>query len=186
MDLQIFHQNIIKDVKTEMMDEFDRNFERKAFFDQAWPKTSLINRKGSMMARTNNLRRGYQAKIQGEKIAFTNSMPYASIHNEGGEITVTAKMKRYFWAMYYQSIGSVKTSQSKTMGLHVKLNDKNRGIVIEAQQFKALAMMPIGKKIKIPSRRVIGNHPRIKEVISGVVDNHLKELNDIILNKLQP
>lgn len=183
MDLQIFHQNIIKDVKTELMDEFDRNFERKAFFDQAWPKTSLINRKGSMMARTNNLRRGYQAKIQGEKIAFTNSMPYASIHNEGGEITVTAKMKRYFWAMYYQATGGILYNVKTKAAAKTK---KNQALSIEARQFKALAMMPIGKKIKIPSRRVIGNHPRIKQVISGVVDNHLKELNDIILNKLKP
>lgn len=166
-----------------MMDEFDRNFERKAFFDQAWPKNSLINRKGSMMARTNNLRRGYQAKIQGEKIAFTNSMPYASIHNEGGEITVTAKMKRYFWAMYYQAAGGIIYNVKSKAAAKTK---NNRALSIEAEQFKALALMPIGKKIKIPSRRVIGPHPRIREVISGVVDNHLKELNDIILNKLKP
>ncbi|KMQ70323.1 hypothetical protein [Chryseobacterium koreense] len=183
MDLQTFHQNIIKDVKTEMMDEFDRNFERKAFFDQAWPKNSLINRKGSMMARTNNLRRGYQAKIQGEKIAFTNSMPYASIQNEGGEITVTAKMKRYFWAMYYQAAGGIVFNIKTKAAAKTK---KNRALSIEAEQFKALALMPIGKKIKIPSRRVIGPHPRVIEVISGVVNNHLTELNNIILNNLRP
>ena len=183
MDLQEFHRNIIKDVKTELMDEFDRNFERKAFFDQAWPKNTLINRKGSMMARTNNLRRGYQAKIQGEKIAFTNSMPYASIQNEGGEITVTAKMKRYFWAMYYQAAGGIVYNVKSKAAAKTK---KNTALSIEAEQFKALALMPIGKKIKIPSRRVIGPHPRVKEIISGVVDNHLKELNDIILNKLKP
>lgn len=183
MDLQQFHQNIIKDVKTELMDEFDRNHERKAFFDQKWPNNSLINRKGSMMARTNNLRRGWSAKIQGEKIAFSNSMAYASIQNEGGEITVTAKMKRYFWAMYYQASGSVTTTKVKGK---VSKSKKNTALSIEAQQFKALALMPIGKKIKIPSRRVIGPHPRIREIISGVVDSHLKELNDLILNKLKP
>ncbi|SEG39163.1 Phage virion morphogenesis family protein [Halpernia humi] len=182
MNLQQFHQNIIKDVKTELKDEFDRNFERKAFFDQAWPKTSLINRKGSMMARTNNLRRGYDAKIIGEKIAFTNSMPYASIHNEGGEITVTAKMKRYFWAMYYQATGGISYSIKTKAAAKTK---KNVALSLEAQQFKALALMPIGKKIKIPSRRVIGKHPRVTEVISGVVNNHLKDLNDIILNQLK-
>ena len=182
MDLQQFHNNVINDVRIEMKDEFDRNFERKAFFDQAWPKVSLINRKGSMMARTNNLRRGFQAKVQGEKIAFSNSLPYASIHNEGGEITVTKKMKSYFWAMYYKASGSVTTTKS---GKKSKTK-KNATLTIEAEQFKALALMPIGKKIKIPSRRMIGYHPRIREVIAGAVDNNLKELNDIILNKLKP
>ena len=183
MDLQEFHRNIINDVRIEMKDEFDRNFERKAFFDQAWPKTSLINRKGSMMARSNNLRRGFQAKIQGEKIAFSNSMPYASIHNEGGEITVTKKMKSYFWAMFYQASGGMSYSVKTKAPAKTK---KNVALSIEAQQFKALALMPIGKKIKIPSRRMIGDHPRIKQVISGVIDQNLKDLNDIILNKLKP
>lgn len=183
MDLQQFHQNIIKDVKTELAEEFDRNFERKAFFDQKWATTSLINRKGSMMARTNNLRRGYQAKIIGEKIAFTNSMPYASIQNEGGEITVTKKMKSYFWAMYYQATGGISYSIKTKAAAKTK---KNVALSLEAQQFKALALMPIGKKIKIPPRRVIGKHPRVNEIIAGVVNDHLSELNKIILNKLKP
>ena len=182
MDLKQFHQNIIKDVKTELAEEFDRNFERKAFFDQKWPGTKLINRKGSMMARTNNLRRGYIARIEGEKIAFTNSMPYAVIQNEGGEITVTAKMKKYFWAMYYQSIGgmtfSVKTKQPSK-------NKKNERLSIEAEQFRNMALMKVGAKIKIPSRRVIGDHPEVRKAVERVVGNHLKELNDIILKNIK-
>lgn len=183
MNIEDFHQNIIKDVKTELVDEFDRNFERKAFFDQAWPKTSLINRRGSMMARTNNLRRGYQAKIIGEKIAFTNSMPYASLHNEGGEITVTKKMKSYFWAMYYQASGGILYNIKTKAAAKTK---KNISLSIEAQQFKALALMPIGKKIKIPSRRVIGKHPRVDEIVSNVVHENLKDLNNIIIKILKP
>lgn len=30
----------IQDVAVELTDEFDRNFERKAFFDEAWPAES--------------------------------------------------------------------------------------------------------------------------------------------------
>lgn len=181
MDFKKFHQNIIKDVKTELAEEYDKNFERKAFFDQAWPKNTLINRKGSMMARTNNLRRGYIARIEGEKIAFTNSMPYAKIQNEGGEIEVTAKMKRYFWAMYYQSIGGM-TYSVKTKSL--AKNKKNERLSIEAAQFKNLALMPLGKKIKIPARRVIGNHPKIREAVERAMNSNLKELNDLIKNNL--
>lgn len=182
MNIQEFHQNIIKDVKTELMDEFDRNFERKAFFDKSWPQTKLINRKGSMMARTNNLRRGYRAKIQGEKIAFSNSLPYASIQNEGGEIIVTAKMKKYFWAMYYQAAGGITYNIKSREAAKTKRNER---LSIEARQFKALALMPIGKKITIPSRRVIGDHPKVKEIIQNIVGSHLPELNNIITNNLR-
>lgn len=182
MDLKEFHQNIIKDVKIEVMEEFDRNFERKAFFDKKWPSNILVNRKGSMMARSNNLRRGYRARIEGEKIAFSNSMPYASIQNEGGEITVTARMKKYFWAMYYQATGGI-TYNIKTKA--VAKTKKNAHLSIEAEQFKALALMPIGKKIKIRARRVIGPHPRINEIIQKVVDSHLPAMNDFINNNLK-
>lgn len=182
MDLETFHKNIINDVKTELAEEFDRNFERKAFFEQSWPKNTLINRRGSMMARTNNLRRSMRAKISGYQIAFSSSLPYASIQNEGGEITVTKKMKSYFWAMYYQAGGkilyNVKTKEmAKTKS--------NKALTIEAEQWKALALMPIGKKIKIPSRRFIGKHPRIKEIIEECVNNNLSDLNQFIKNNLK-
>lgn len=181
MDLNQFHKNLLNDTRIELTEEFDRNFERKAFFDIKWPNNKLINRRGSMMARSNNLRRGYRSRIEGEKIAFSNSMAYASIHNEGGEITVTAKMKRYFWAMFYQSTGGMK----KTKSGKVSKNKENTALSIEAQQWKAMALMPIGKKIKIPERRVIGKHPRILEVIENVVNNNLVDLNEILKNKLK-
>ena len=166
MYLNKFHQNILNDVRIELDDEFDRNFERKAFFDKPWVKTVLMNRRGSLMARNNNLRRSLQSKVDGDKIRYSSSLPYASIHNEGGEIKVTAKMKKYFWAKYYEAGGS---------------KSKN----IEASQFKALALMPIGKKMKIPERRFIGQHPRIREVIQEVVNDNLDDLNKIILNQLK-
>lgn len=182
MNLDQFHRNILNDVKTEVMDEFDRNFERKAFFDKTWPRNKLVNRRGSMMARSNNLRRGFRAKIEGEKIAFSNSMPYATIQNEGGEIIVTQKMKKYFWAMYYQAAGSIRVSSGSRRSVN---NTRNQRLSIEAEQFKAMALMPIGKKIKIPSRRVIGPHPKIKDTIERIVNSHLSELNDIIQNNLR-
>ena len=34
MDNDKFMQNVLKDIKVELDEEFDRNFERKAFFDR--------------------------------------------------------------------------------------------------------------------------------------------------------
>lgn len=163
MDLNQFLQNILNDLRIELKDEFDMNFQRKAFFDVSWKKTKLYNNRGSLMARTNNLRNSINAHIEGEKIVFTSSLPYASIQNEGGEITVTAKMKRYFWAKYI-------TSGKKG---------------IEAEQWKAMALKKLGSKIKIESRRFIGRHPRIQEVLQEVVNDNLQDLNNIIRQNLQ-
>ncbi len=89
MDLIQWVQNIIKDVKTDLTDEFDRNFERKAFFDKKWKTNELPNKVGSLMMRSGNLRNSINSKIEGDRIIFSSSLPYASIQNEGGEITVT-------------------------------------------------------------------------------------------------
>lgn len=161
MDLQKFHQNILKDVKTELADEFDRNFQRKAFFDRSWPKNKLINRRGSQMARTNNLRRSLRANISGDRIVFSSSLPYASVQNEGGTVVVTAKMKRFFWAMYYQTAGKI----SKRKDGSTSNSKRNQGLTIEAMQWKNLALMKVGQTVKIPERRFIGEHPRIREVL---------------------
>lgn len=37
MDIKKFMQNTLNDLKTELTDEFDRNFQRKAFFDKYFP-----------------------------------------------------------------------------------------------------------------------------------------------------
>lgn len=163
MDINQFFQNVLNDFRIELKDEFDRNFERKAFFDQPWKKAKLYNNRGSLMARTNNLRTSINTHIEGNKIVFTSSLPYASIQNEGGEITVTAKMKRYFWAKYI-------TSGKKG---------------IEAEQWKAMALKKLGSKIKIESRRFIGKHPRIQETLQEVVNDNLIDLNNIIKQNLQ-
>lgn len=101
-----FFTDFIKDVKTDLMDEFDRNFERKAFFDQNWPREKYPNHTGSLLMRTGGLRRSIKAEIQGNTIRFSSSLPYAGIHNNGGTIVVTEKMKRYFWAMYLKASGA--------------------------------------------------------------------------------
>ena len=36
-------QKILNDLRVELSDEFDRNFQRKAFFDQSWPPRKMRN-----------------------------------------------------------------------------------------------------------------------------------------------
>lgn len=159
-----FLKQTLTDIKVKLGEEFDRNFERKAFFDEKWQHTKLHNRIGSLMIRRGNLRNSINADIQGNKIIFSSSLPYASIHNEGGELTVTTKMKKYFWAKHIEA--------------------KNTKNIIEAEQFKAMALKPIGSKIIIPKRQFIGNHPKVKEVVERAVNANLEELNKAIKQAL--
>lgn len=121
-----FLQNTLTDIKVKLTEVFDKNFERKAFFNEKWKNTKLRNNRGSLMIRSGKLRAAIQSKLTPTGIQFTSSMPYAEIHNKGGEITVTAKMKRFFWAMYYKALGATKTKTIKGDGYKVKINIRDK------------------------------------------------------------
>ncbi|AZI53890.1 hypothetical protein EIB75_10700 [Epilithonimonas vandammei] len=158
-----FYKQILNDVAVELTDEFDRNFERRAFFDKKWRQTKLINRRGSILQRSGRYRRSIQSRVGSHTVHWVSSAPYSSIQNEGGEIIVTDRMKKYFWAMY---IRAGKTG-------------------IEAEQFKAMALKPVGSKITIPERRVIGDHPEVKRAIERCADATFKEIEEFLKNQLK-
>lgn len=159
-------KNILTDIKVELSQEFDQNFERKAFFDEKW-KDRKRHGKGTLMVKSGKLRRSIRAKTDATSVTWTSSEPYAGIHNEGGEITVTKKMKRFFWAKYYELGGKIKYKKNGQMS---KTSTK---VSAEAEFYKALALKPVGSKISIPERRFIGNHPKVKETVQTVIKENL-------------
>jgi phage gpG-like protein len=179
LDFEKFFKAVLKDVKTDISDEFDRNFERKAFFDQKWPGAKYPTSRGSLMMRTGALRRGNQSRVQGNTIVFTNSQPASEIHNEGGSITVTAAMKKAFWAMYYKASGKVK---SKKNGTATRATQR---FIADAAFWKNMALMKVGSKINMPKRQFIGSHPQVDISVKRVVDSHIHIIEDQIENALK-
>lgn len=175
-------KNILADVRIDLTDEFDKNFERKAFFDKAWENTKIPNRKGSLMMRSGKLRRSVRSKQTNNDITWSSSLPYASLQNEGGEIIVTEKMKRFFWAMYYKATNAVRYDvKTKT----AVLDKRGMKLSQEAGIFRALALQKVGTKMKIKQRQFIGDHPQVRQRIEHVVDRNMKEIEKQIFNKLK-
>ena len=167
--MQNIIKNILTDVKVELSAEFDQNFTRKAFFDKKW-KDRKRQGKGTLLVATGKLRRSIRAKTSNTSVTWTSSEPYASIHNEGGEITVTMKMKRFFWAKYYELGGKIKYKKNGQMS---KTSSK---VSAEAEFYKALALKPVGSKITIPERRFIGNHPNISREVERICKANLNSI----------
>lgn len=93
----------LKDIGTKIGEEFDRNFEREAFFNEHWARRKYNDDESrGLLTRTGALRRSIKTETTGHSVVFSSDLPYAAIHNEGGAITVTRKMKRYFWYLYRQ------------------------------------------------------------------------------------
>lgn len=164
----------LQDMRVELMDEFDRNFERKAFFSRAWQRRAGAYRSDKpLLIDTGRLRRSIKAAVQGNSLSFTSTEPYAAIHNEGGVITVTKRMKGYFWFKYRQAVGAFARKKD---GSPAK-NKHNLTLTTQAEFYRAMALMKEGKKIRIPSRRFIGNAPEVEQIIRESVlralDEHL-------------
>jgi len=169
MDISELENKITRDLAVELADEFDQNFSRKAFFTEAWPATKLKSSRGSVMMRSGNLRRSIKYNVRDNQISFSSSLPYASVHNKGGEIVVTEKMKRFFWAMYYKAAGAVATKKD---GGESK-SKRNVNLTAEAAQWKALALMKVGHVIKIAKRQMVGDHPAVRAVVQSVIDENM-------------
>lgn len=177
------YQKILKDIKVELTEEFDRNFERKAFFtNPAWQATKLNIKKGSLMMRTGTLRNSIHSELIADGVKFSSSQPYANLHNEGGTLTVTAKMKKFFWAKYYNAYGGITYSIKTKEANNTK---RNKMLTEEAEYWKAMALMKIGTKITIPERRFIGDHPQVQIMIKQVVDDNMKALEQYLNNTLK-
>lgn len=159
---------LLKDIKVELDDEFDRNFERKAFFTTAW-KPAKHNTIGSLMMRTGALRKSLHSSIiNNNAIKWTSTLAYANIHNSGGTITVTAKMKGFFWYRYRLASGN---------------NIKN--INAEAAFWKAMALKRVGSVIKIEKRQFIGEHPLVHQAVKKTTDNWFNtDVKEFVSNNL--
>lgn len=148
---QLFNQ-LLKDIKVELDDEFDRSFERKAFFNIGW-KPAIHNTIGSLLMRTGALRGSLRSEVMGNAIRWESSLPYADVQNSGGTITVTQKMKGFFWYRY-------------RMVTNGKKDHKNA----EALFWKAMALKRVGTVITIPQRQFIGYHPMVDNMVQEITD----------------
>lgn len=170
-----FFSAFIDDLRVELMDEFDRNWERKAFFDQPWSVQKYPNHRGSLLMRSGALRRSLKSASSDGEIRFSSSLPYASLHNDGGTITVTAGMKKYFWAMFYRASGA-----SRGKGARAARFSK------EAEYWKGLALKKTGELITIPARPFIGPHQQVDRAVERVIDANLRIITDNLNQILKP
>lgn len=165
-------RNILADIRVELSDEFDRNFERQAFFSEAWQRRKSPTRPGrATLIATGGLRRSIKSRTTATGITFYSDAPHAAIHNDGGEITVTAKMKRYFWAKYYATTGAFGRKKNGE-----RRNDKRTiRLSTEAEFWRHMALMKEGKKIRIPRRRFLGYSPEVEKMVREIIEENLTE-----------
>ena len=169
-------RRILSDIRVELGDEFDRNFERQAFFSDAWARRKSPTRPGgTILVDTGTLRRSIRSRTTDDSITFYTDLPYAAIHNDGGEIVVTEKMKRFFWHKYYEATGSFGRKKNGE-----RRNDKRtRQLSTEADFWRFMALKRAGTTIRIPRRRFLGTGPEVERIVREIIEDNLNEYFDM-------
>ena len=166
-------RRILSDIRVELSDEFDRNFERQAFFNEAWERrhSPVRSENRALLTDTGALRRSIKSRTTADSITFYTELPYAAIHNDGGEIVVTRRMKRYFWHKYYEAAGSFGRKKNGE-----RRNDRRtRRFSTEADFWRFMALKKAGSTIRIPRRRFLGAGPEVERIVRGIIEENLNE-----------
>lgn len=165
-------KKILRDIQVELTDEFDRNFEREAFFSEAWERRkSPVRANGHLLVDSDTLRRSIRSEIKESSIVFKSDLPYAAIHNEGGEIKVTKRMKKFFWYKYYSTTGTFGRRKDGSL----RRDKRNNRLTTEAEFWKCMALMKVGASIKIPRRQFLGKSPEVEQAVREIIEENITE-----------
>ena len=162
-------------------DHFQDNFRLGGFQNRGlrkWPVTrrqtsgiaGTSSQYGPLLSSRNHLFASVKYVPGDYRVTVSNDLPYAPLHNWGGETnpTVTPRMRRFAWAMYYKNGGGKKGN---------KKNKETEGT--QASFWKGLALTRKDKlKVKIPQRQFIGDSAELNDKINQRIETELtKTLN---------
>ncbi len=161
-----FQENITKRQGLAMNGSLQR-FQNRVFEGRK-RGNNILNNAGNMLDSIKIIRR---SNNQVEVGIRSTEIPYAEIHQQGGRISVTDKMRKFFWAQYYQhATGSSRNSRGRN-----KRSSSSLGS--EASFWKAMAMKRKNATIDIPKRQFMAVTPDLEKTILRVIQT---EMNHII------
>lgn len=140
------------------------NFRRGGFYGDRWEEP--VRRRagfrgveglyGPLLSRQNRLM-GDTDYVPGTgRVTIRNTAAYAAVHNEGADIPVTERMRRYFW---------YRNADLRRRGL---------GDTGEAGFWRSMALKRAGSTIRIPKRRFMGPSPVLEREINGIINKELR------------
>ena len=175
---------------------FRENFRLSGFMNgglRAWPVTrrqqtggkSAAANYGPLLSKRNHLFGSIGYKPGPGYVVIGTTLPYAAIHNDGGTVgpTVTLKMRKFAWAMYYKALGGKgKKGKAAKNGGHGNTAGKKSGkkaapLSPEAERWKALALTRKQKlNIVIPKRQFIGDSQELNAAINRKIGEEMDKL----------
>ena len=134
------------------------------------------NRKGRQtLVKSGSLANSIKVQsISKNTVTIGSKLPYSKIHNEGGKITVTKKMKGFFWIKYREMTEKLRDNKDKQGGN--KDTARIKKLTHDANIWKSLALKKEGSKITIPKRKYIGDSPELQKEMEQLTRRFLLDL----------
>ena len=111
---------------------------------------------GPLLSGSNHLMMNTDYEPLPGKVIIRNNEVYAATHNEGDEIGVTQRMRRFFWAKHYE--------HKERMGVNAP----------ETEFWKRMALKKPGSRIKIPRRHFLDPSKEVDAIVQDVVNKELQ------------
>ena len=111
------------------------------------------------------------------RVRVSNELRYAPIHNWGGIVnpTVTDRMRRFAWFMFYKSSGKSRKAASGK-GRKSRKSASPTPVSEKAQFWKNLALTKKTKlNIRIPQRQFLGESAELSEAITARIDSEIRK-----------
>lgn len=138
------------DIKVELADAFDKNFDNSSFFGEKWTPSKYVEKQSHKLLNKSGgggLRGSLKYIVTGNQIKISSNKPYAQIHNEGGTINHPGGTA-YFYDTEKKKLVWVRNSDPQA------------------------ADLPRTKphKIEIPQRQFVGHHKQVDKIIENEID----------------
>ena len=147
-----FRRTVPQKAAITMVNFFKRNFNVGGFVDvpfKRWKKSTYSGARATMVRSGNTRREIKKIQISESRVVvgIANHNHYAKIHNEGGKIPITPKMRRFFWAKF------------KETG-----KDYWKWLALTKKSF-----------IEIPQRKIIGDSIALEKTLDRMLISELKK-----------
>lgn len=133
---------------------------------------------GTLLSERNHLFSSIKYIPGDYRVRIANDVRYAPLHNWGGVTnpTVTDRMRRFAWAMFYKSSDRTKkagTGQKKRRKRGSEAKPENP----QAQFWKRLALTRKSKlEVKIPQRQFLGESVELSDSITVRMENEIRKI----------
>lgn len=182
--LREVNDRLPREVGVIAVNHFRQNFRDGGWLDNGlhpWKRTRRQDsggpdaKYGSLTSRRNHLMQSIQAETAPGQVTISDPVPYAAVHNDGGDITthptVTAKMRKFAWHMVY-SIAGIRGKGKLPKELPA-----------EAGKWKGLALTKksrITVHAHIPQRQFMGDSAELRIKVSDRIRKALGRIAERI------